>query len=64
MRRIYKTYRIFKSMKRYQIKQMLRNLDTLRGGCAYLPSGPDKVEQIERLLKEMRDECSVKKWGR
>lgn len=48
-----KTYtaREFKAQKRKQVREVLRALDELRTGCAYLPGGPREVDIATRALR-------------
>jgi hypothetical protein len=60
----YGSSRKFRESKRAALRKMEIALRRLYLGCAYLPSGSQKVQRIERELKALRDELSVKAWGR
>lgn len=54
----------FRKTKRQEIKRVIKALEELRMGCAYLPRAGMPVSRLLNELEELRDACSVKKWGR
>ena len=56
--------RAFRIAKRAELQELLDALDRLRVGCAYFPGGSRRVEQIANEVKALRQELSVKEWGR
>jgi hypothetical protein len=60
----YKTHRAFKSAKRQDVRALVRAVERLRNGCAYMPSGSKPIEEISRLAEALEAECSIKQWGR
>lgn len=63
---VFGTSRKFKQFQRKNIRDIQRMVSNdLRRGCAYFPvSGTKKVDQINQLLDELREELSVEQWGR
>lgn len=58
------TRRLWKALKRRQLRTLDRALDDLRMGCAYFPGGAQRVEAISDQVKALRAELSAKEWGR
>ena len=46
------------------MRKILKALDELRRGCAYLPNGTEEVDIAARALKAIKSDCMVKNWGR
>lgn len=61
----YGSARAFRAHKRKLARQMLRLLDDLRLGCAYMPDGSMRhIEAIDYELQMIAGAVSVKSWGR
>lgn len=59
------TSRKWKSKKRKEIRVALKAIDDLRRGAAYLPNYRFRIlENAEHALEKIKDDCSVKSWGR
>ena len=56
--------RKFKAQKRWEVKNVLEAIKTLGTGSAYLPSGSDYVMKTSKAMRKLKDELSVKNWGR
>lgn len=59
----YKSARHFRSIKRKQVRTVLKAIDDLRVGCAYTPA-QDHIDLAEHHLEEARDRMRVKEWKR
>lgn len=60
----YRTMRIFKQVKREQLRLVMAAWSNYSVGCAWTPGYPNLVERIESDLIELRDLLSQKNWGR
>jgi len=56
------TQRQWKSLKRQELKEIIKALGTFHLGCAYAPAY-DEITEIGKLLATAKDKLSVKKWG-
>lgn len=61
----YKTSRQFRAQKRADAIAALQAIERMRQGAAFLPRETYlKVRDAAKLIEEIRDDLSVKKWGR
>lgn len=60
----YGSARRFKETKRRQLIALEKALDALRIGCAFLPTRATRVDAIAAEVESLRQELSVKEWGR
>ena len=58
------TQRQWRIRKRRDLKQLIAAFDEYRMGCAYCPGKNMEVGAIEKLLNELKESHSIKKWGR
>lgn len=58
------TLRQWKSMKRKEFMEMVKAVDKFRYGCACTPTYPSSVNRLIGIVEQMRQELSVKQWGR
>ncbi len=58
------TSRSFKKIKRREIKELQRALDKFRLACAWVPYGPGRVGAIKANIDALKEEMSVRSWGR
>lgn len=54
----------FRKSKRRSIRAILRQIDFLCLGCAYFPNGNKDVDILRRAAERIKEDVSVKKWGR
>jgi hypothetical protein len=53
----------FRSLKRHQLRDLVKALDELRMGCAYFPCHEFPIDKIAEQVAILKDALSVKKWG-
>jgi hypothetical protein len=58
------TRRLWKALKRRQLRALDKAVDDLRMGCAYFPDGAQRVETISKEVAALRRELSAMEWGR
>jgi len=58
------TQRQWRIRKRRDLKQLIAAYDEYRMGCAYCPGKNGEVGAIGKLLDELKESHSIKKWGR
>jgi hypothetical protein len=58
------TPRQWKARKRREAKELEMALGVYRMGCAYTPASTSFVGEIARNIATIRQELSVKSWGR
>ena len=63
MKRDYGTLHGFRVEKRRAATSMALALSELRSGCAYTPAYPE-IDEIDRLLSNVREKLSVREWGK
>ena len=57
--------REFKSKKRQQLKSVMREMDKLTFGIAYVPQqGYRKFDSAKNFLSELQMETTINSWGR
>ena len=61
---LYGNTRNFKREKRQQVRAVLQGLDDLQLGCTYLPSGNIEVREAKKVMENLKEKLSIKKWGR
>lgn len=55
----------FRALKRRQVRAVLKALEELRMGCAYLPdSGGFRVPHLIAQFELLKDAMTVKRWGK
>ena len=59
-----RTTREFKAKKRRELRAALRELETLRLGCHYMPGTGENVIVAINALRRQLEACSAKRWGR
>lgn len=65
MKAEYGTMHGFRASKRKQLRALKRAVGVARFGSGFLPAPCNiAVDKIDRLVDELIDACSVKKWGR
>jgi len=57
------TSREFKSMKRQELKNVMKAMDELERGAFFLPEF-QKFDDARKALKDLKEAMSVKNWGR
>lgn len=58
-------WRNYKESKRQELRRAMAVLEDFNFGCAYLPKiAYHRYCRIQSELKELRQELSVKEWGR
>ena len=58
------TQRQWKSKKRKELKQLIKLFENYRLGCFYCPNYDTEIQDLERVLEQMKESHSVKNWGR
>jgi len=58
------TSRAWKRLKRKEVKAVLRAMEDLRLGSAYLPCGLKPVYAAIKALREIEQSVTEKSWGR
>jgi hypothetical protein len=58
------TQRQWRIRKRRDLKQLIAAYDAYQMGCAYCPGKNGEVGTIGKLLDELKESHSIKKWGR
>jgi len=58
------TQRQWKTKKRMELKAVMDSFSTYQTGCFYTPSQDGQVGDITRLLDDLKELQSVKRWGR
>ena len=58
------TQRQWRQMKRRDLKNLIAAFNEYRMGCAYCPVKNGEVGIFEKLLNELKESHSIKKWGR
>ena len=58
------TQRQWRIRKRRELKQIIAAFDEYRTGCSYCPGKNGEVGAIGKLLNELKESHSIKKWGR
>lgn len=58
------TQRQWRQMKRRDLKNLIAAFDEYRLGSAYCPNKNGEVEAIRKLLNDLKESHSIKKWGR
>lgn len=56
--------RAFKVKKRAELRAVIKAVDALRLGCAYVPGWHGHMDEIARHLVEWKAQMSEKQWGR
>lgn len=56
--------RAFRARARTLVRELDKQVEDLRLGCAYFPTGSKPLEKIAEQVSLLRTELSVKKWGR
>lgn len=54
----------FRKQKRRQVRLAIKAVDELLCGCAYFPSGSGGIETVLKILREIKKELSVSRFGR
>ena len=57
-----KTSREFRSIKRRELREVIKAIDELRVGCYYLPDGGDAVDKMDKIAKDLKVQLQVKNW--
>lgn len=61
----YGSHRNFKQLKRKQLRAVVKALDDLRFGCAYLERPAYRtVIRLDNEASDLKEQLSVKTWGR
>lgn len=58
------TMRQWKAGKRKEFAKLVKAVDQFQCGCAYTPTYPVSVNRLIRIMEQMQQELSVKRWGR
>lgn len=58
------TQRQWRVRKRRDLKNLIAAYNEYRMGCAYCPGKNGEVGTIGKLLDELKESHSIKKWGR
>lgn len=58
------TQRKWRQMKRRDLRKLIAAFDQYRMGSAYCPGTNGEVGAIGKLLNELKESHSIKKWGR
>lgn len=61
---VYGSARAFKALKRKQLRDAQKAIDTLGTGCAFFPCGNGPVVRADHALEEIEQAISAKAWGR
>ena len=60
-----RSQREYKSLKRKQVRQVIKEMESLQLGCAYAAGYEDGlIDRINADLKELKERMSVNNWGR
>ena len=54
----------FRKSKRRAIRGILRQIEFLRLGCLYFPSGNKDVALLQKIAERIKADVSIKNWGR
>ena len=57
------TQREFKAVKRSKLKELIKMWNKFRLGVAYVPDYPYNINEINKLLTQLKKTLSVKNWG-
>lgn len=58
------TRRQFKQLKRKQLRNVLKAWNDYNRGCAYCRNYPNGINVIDLNLLEIKEDLSIKNWGR
>lgn len=54
----------FRKTKRAEVKQLVKALNDVRFGCAYIPGAQSAINTLAQASEELKRLVSVKEWGR
>ena len=54
----------FRKSKRHAIRSIIRQINFLRLGCAYFPSGEKDVDVMASAADRIKSDVSTRRWGK